>query len=137
MYSAGRAYLRASVAFRAAVTAFVRGFGMHQRFDVRRRPQHIIRASGNAQLASGAVRSQMPFAFCTRRQDASFASRSLLLYYGSQAAIYTFTFGIQGGRSYEQSRSGEHLAATHICTILFRCILWGRYICSRFVGFFT
>ena len=62
-------YLRTLRAFGAAITAFVRRFGLHERFQVGRGPQHVVRANRHAELTSRAMLREMAQAARARRHD--------------------------------------------------------------------
>ena len=91
----GRTNLRAKATLRTAVAAVVLHYRLHKRFQLRRRTQHAVRASGDTQLACRAVLSKMTNALRTGRHKWRGALGQLLFGNCSKSAIDGFLLGSQ------------------------------------------
>ena len=93
--------------FRAAITPFVRHFGLHEGCRVTRRAQHLIGTYRYAQLASGAVLCHIDRTQRSRRGDGCGAFGNFFVFDDSQSAIYFFLLGFQQGGGGQQSGERE------------------------------
>ena len=109
-YCSSRTDIAASRTFRAAVTAFVAHFRLHQPHQVGSGTKHLVRTCRHAQLAGGAVPGKMLRAPCTRRHDRRIAVRNLFVFDDCQSAVYLLFLCLQGNGCCHQSGCGKEAA---------------------------
>ena len=99
--------LAAPCAFGATIAALERHDGLHKMLKIRRRTQHIVRATRNAELASSAMFLHVSRRNRARRRDRRFAFRCHLVLDDCQAAV-EFHLGLgQSRRSAGQGRANQ------------------------------
>ena len=109
-YCSSRTDIAASRTFRAAVTAFVAHFRLHQPHQVGSGTKHLVRTCRHAQLAGGAVPGKMLRAPCARRHDRRIAVRNLFVFDDCQSAVYLLFLCLQGNGCCHQSGCGKEAA---------------------------
>ena len=118
------AHLGALRTLRAAVSALERHFGLHEGHQLARRPQHLVGAHRDAELASRAMGIEVTQAPRSGRYDGRGAVRNLLVGDHRQAAVDLFLLRPERGVG-RDARQAEKPAARSVGRRL--CGVGGRF----------
>ena len=94
-YRPVRTDLRASDAFRPAISPLIGHLGLHPRPQRGRRAQHPVRTGRHTKLTGRAMVREMPKPLRAGRLQRHFPFRHLLLLYGSQSAVHLLLLRLQ------------------------------------------
>ncbi len=126
-----RTYFRAFRTLGAAISTFVRRFGLHEPFKIGRWTKYSIRTYRYAQLTRGAVSSHIPQSLCSGGNYGCFACRFLLFLYDCQTAVHSLVLGVDGSRS---CHSGGHCQELTTGIVHFISLSGSRYRCVAAIG---